>query len=270
MTSIPDNPKEQFLFFIDNPIVAGEPGGKALIEGFLALVAPLIGGGGEAASSAMAALFDDELFAASAPVEGAPAGDSGGKGGGHHGDDAGAALGLALGLLGGFARRRTRHLNRLERDGGQRPARQGLMALAGEDRVDVLDVPAARQAADHARADPLEAELLLDAERGRVVVEDAGADDVEAELAEQEGEEGAAGFGRVALAPGRFRQPIAELALAPDPGEAQAADHAAIVGDGERDVPAGCLAGRGEEALGVGAGDRGRGRGRASRTRRSR
>ena len=104
MTSIPDNPKDQFLFFIDNPIVAGEPGGKALIEGF-ALMSPLIGGGGQGgASSAMAALFDSDPSFAAAPAEGAPAGDSGGKGGGHHGDDVGAGVSLALGLLGGLAR----------------------------------------------------------------------------------------------------------------------------------------------------------------------
>jgi hypothetical protein len=101
MTSIPDNPKDQFLFFIDNPIVAGEPGGKALIEGFLALVAPVVGGG--SASSAMAALFDSESSFASAPVEGQPAGDTD-RGGGHGGGDAGAGFGLALGLLGAFAK----------------------------------------------------------------------------------------------------------------------------------------------------------------------
>ena len=103
VASIPDNPKDQFLFFIDNPIVAGEPGGKALIEGFLALVAPVVGGSGDSSSSAMAALFDSGLFA-SAPVEGAPAGDSGGKGDEHQGNDAGVALGAVLGLLGGLAR----------------------------------------------------------------------------------------------------------------------------------------------------------------------
>ena len=104
MTSIPESPKDQFLFFIDNPIVAGEPGGHALIKGFLELVTPLIGGH-SAASSAMAALFDDDLFAAAAPVEGAPVDESGGHGGGGHGhDDSGAALELAFGLLGGFAK----------------------------------------------------------------------------------------------------------------------------------------------------------------------
>lgn len=104
MASIPEDPTEQFLFFIDNPIVAGEPGGHALITEFLQLVVPLISEP-STASSAMAALFDDDPFAAAAPVEGAPAGDShGDKGGGNGGDDAGAALDLALGLLGGFAR----------------------------------------------------------------------------------------------------------------------------------------------------------------------
>ncbi len=102
MASIPENPKDQFLFLIDNPIVAGEPGGLALIKGFLELVIPLVSGH-SVASSAMAAMFDDDLFATAAPIEGAPAGDSGGHGGGH-GDDAGAALELALGLLGGFAK----------------------------------------------------------------------------------------------------------------------------------------------------------------------
>ena len=53
MASIPESPKDQFLFFVDNPIVAGEPGGKAIIKGFLALVAPVVGGD-SAASSAMA------------------------------------------------------------------------------------------------------------------------------------------------------------------------------------------------------------------------
>ena len=38
MTSIPDSPKDQFLFFIDNPLVAAEPGGEALIAAFRALV----------------------------------------------------------------------------------------------------------------------------------------------------------------------------------------------------------------------------------------
>ena len=101
MASIPENPKDQFLFFVDNPIVAGEPGGKAIIKGFLHWSPPSVGGH-SAASSAMAAMFDDELFSAAAPVEGEPHSGSGGDKGG--GDDAGAGLELALGLLGGFAK----------------------------------------------------------------------------------------------------------------------------------------------------------------------
>jgi hypothetical protein len=102
MTSIPDTPKDQFLFFVDNTLVAAEPGGEALIAAFRALVDSLLGDDAGDGSSAMAALFDSELFSASAPVEGEPAGESG-KGGGNHGDDAGATVGLVLGLLGGLA-----------------------------------------------------------------------------------------------------------------------------------------------------------------------
>jgi hypothetical protein len=103
MTSIPVTPKDQFLFFIDNPLVAAEPGGETLIAAFRALVDALLDGGAGDGSSAMPGALGSGLFFASAPVEGEPAGESG-KGGGNHGDDAGAAVGLVLGLLGGLAR----------------------------------------------------------------------------------------------------------------------------------------------------------------------
>src|SRR5262245_30648202 len=103
------------------------------------------------------------------------------------------------------------------------------MTNAGEAGVDSLGLLAACRAADHARADPLEAELLLDAKRGGVVEEDARTDYVEAELVEQEGKKSEPGFGGIAFAPGRFRQPVAEFTFAVDAGQPQPADHAAIV-----------------------------------------
>jgi hypothetical protein len=103
MTSIPETPKDQFLFFVDNPLVAAEPGGEALIAAFRALLDSLLDGDVGNGASAMAALFDAGLSSASAPIEGEPA-DGAGTGGGHHGDDAGAAVGLVLGLLGALAR----------------------------------------------------------------------------------------------------------------------------------------------------------------------
>ena len=102
MTSIPETPKDQFLFFVDNPLVAAEPGGEALIAAFRALVDSLLDGDAGHGASATAALFDAGLFSASAPVEGEPAAGAG-KGDGHHGDGSGAAVGLVLGLLGGLA-----------------------------------------------------------------------------------------------------------------------------------------------------------------------
>lgn len=99
MASIPDNPRDQLLFFIDNPIVAGEPGGKAIVDGYRALIDGLLGGGD--GSSASAALFGDAPFAAAPPPETAPSRDAGhSKGGGGH--DTGGVT-LALGLLGGIA-----------------------------------------------------------------------------------------------------------------------------------------------------------------------
>ena len=71
MASIPEDPADQFLFFIDNRIVAGEPGGQAIDHGIPALVVP-VWASDSAASSAMAAMFDDELFSAAAPVESEP------------------------------------------------------------------------------------------------------------------------------------------------------------------------------------------------------
>jgi hypothetical protein len=103
MTSFPDNPSDQLLFLIDNPLVAGQPGGKAFIEDFKALLDAVLRHD-DGGSSAMAALFGDDLFAASAPVEAAPAGDGGhhhGKGGG--GDD-GSGLAPALGLFGALVK----------------------------------------------------------------------------------------------------------------------------------------------------------------------
>jgi hypothetical protein len=103
MTSIPDHPKEQLLFFFDNPLLAAEPGGNKLIAAYLELVAPLIGlpGHGQGSSS-MAGAF--EPGAAFAPQ--GSSGDSGGGGGGHHGKDGHAdpALVTMLGLVGGLAR----------------------------------------------------------------------------------------------------------------------------------------------------------------------
>ncbi|HET7716555.1 MAG TPA: hypothetical protein VFK86_13100 [Bauldia sp.] len=102
MVSIPENPKDQFLFFIDNPIVAGEPGGNALIKEFKALMASVLGSDG--ASTAMAALFADDSTADSALLqsESSQARDDSHEAKGD--DSASAALGLVLGLFGGLAR----------------------------------------------------------------------------------------------------------------------------------------------------------------------
>jgi hypothetical protein len=102
MASIPENPRDQLLFFIDNPLVAGQPGGQGIIDKYKALLDALLGGD-DGGSSAKAALFGDDPFAASAPVEGVPADDTGHSDGGGSGDDGGGFT-LALGLLGGFAK----------------------------------------------------------------------------------------------------------------------------------------------------------------------
>jgi hypothetical protein len=99
MASIPEDPRDQLLFFVDNPIVAGEPGGKALVANFTALVNGLLGG-----SSAKAGLFGGDPIAASAPVEGGPADDTGRSDHGNGGSHGGEGITLALGLLGGIAR----------------------------------------------------------------------------------------------------------------------------------------------------------------------
>jgi hypothetical protein len=101
MASIPEDPRDQLLFFIDNPLVAGEPGGNAIIDAYGTLLDALLGGEG-GGPSATAALFGDVSFAASAPVETVPA-DQAGHGKGGSGDD-GAGVTLALGLLSGFAK----------------------------------------------------------------------------------------------------------------------------------------------------------------------
>lgn len=99
VTSIPGSPKDQLLFFIDNPIIAGEPGGQALIAAYKELISSLLGDGGGASGSASP--FDSDRFA-SAPAEGASTGYSGGNGI-HHGHDAAAGVALAYSLLGSVA-----------------------------------------------------------------------------------------------------------------------------------------------------------------------
>ncbi len=100
MTSTPDNPKQQFLFFFDNKLVEGQPGGKALIAGFHELVGPLLGSAGHSAGDAR--LFAPDTFSAPDTTTG-----SGGRGGnkaeGGNGHEA-AGIELAAGLLDGFSR----------------------------------------------------------------------------------------------------------------------------------------------------------------------
>lgn len=103
MASIPEDPRDQLLFFIDNPLVAGRPGGEAIIDRYKALLDALLGGD-DGGSSTKAALFGDNPLAASAPVEGAPADDTGHGDHGNGGSDDGEGITLALGLLGGFAK----------------------------------------------------------------------------------------------------------------------------------------------------------------------
>lgn len=98
MTSIPDGPRDQLLFFFDNPLVVGEPGGKALISDFKSLVKSLLDDDGSSAGASQFA-----AFAASAPVEAEPSGDAG-KSDAEPGSHEGAGVTLALGLLGTFAK----------------------------------------------------------------------------------------------------------------------------------------------------------------------
>ena len=106
MTSIPESPKQQFLFFFDNKLVAGEPGGNALIADFYGLLGPMLGLDGKASGKADLS-FAPESFAVPdlpASTGGAHRGD-GGNGHGNGGEgDGGSGLDTALGLLGGLAR----------------------------------------------------------------------------------------------------------------------------------------------------------------------
>ena len=63
MTSIPDSPKHQFLFFFDNKLVAGEPGGNALVAEFYGLLGPMLGLDGKSTGKAEMT-FAPESFAA--------------------------------------------------------------------------------------------------------------------------------------------------------------------------------------------------------------
>ena len=100
MTSIPDNPKQQFLFFLDNKLVEGQPGGKALIADFHELVGPLFGLAGHSAGGA--GPFTPDAFAVPdpAPGNGGSAGNKAGTGKGHEA----AGIELAAGLLDGLSR----------------------------------------------------------------------------------------------------------------------------------------------------------------------
>ena len=101
VSSIPENPKDQFAFFFDNAVVAGEPGGKALIKDLYDLLGPLVG---IENASGKAGMFAPEDPFASAEMA-TPAADGGGKkANDHHGDRDGTGLDLALHLLGGLAR----------------------------------------------------------------------------------------------------------------------------------------------------------------------
>ena len=104
MALIPDHPKEQLLFFFDNPLVAAEPGGNALIGDFLTLLAPLVGRGGDGGGSSSSGPAWSDPGGSSTPPEGSSADVSGGKGGGNHGTQADAALGAIVGLVAGIAR----------------------------------------------------------------------------------------------------------------------------------------------------------------------
>ena len=86
-----------------------------------------------------------------------------------------------------------------------------------------------------------------------IVVEDAGAHGLDAEIVEDMGEEGARRLGGIAGAPMPPTEPVPELALAPDAGEADSADDQAIAGDHQRQVLVPIGADRGEEAFGIDA-----------------
>lgn len=108
MASIPNDPKDQFFFFFDNPAVAGEPGGKALIKAFNGLMGSLLGYQPDDKTTPKASLFGQEPlpFAAALGAEAGTGGDKGGKGKanggeGHHADD---GIALALSLLNAFGR----------------------------------------------------------------------------------------------------------------------------------------------------------------------
>lgn len=105
MTSIPDSPLQQFLFFFDNKLLAGEPGGKALIADFHGLLGPMLGLDGTSSGKAEMTFAPAAFVAPDGTAESGGAGGSGGKGHGRGGaGHEGSALDTALGLLGGLAR----------------------------------------------------------------------------------------------------------------------------------------------------------------------
>jgi hypothetical protein len=101
VSSIPENPKDQFAFFFDNPVIGGEPDGKGLIKDFYDLLGSLVGIKDASGKAGMFAAADPFASAEMAP----PAGDGSGKGAGdHHGQHDDAGIELALHLLGGLGR----------------------------------------------------------------------------------------------------------------------------------------------------------------------
>jgi len=105
MTSIPENPKHQFLFFFDNKLVAGEPGGNALIADFYGLIGPMIGLDGKSSAKADMTFAPESIAPLDMAADTGRGGGHGGKGHGSGGEGHGdTGLDAALGLLGGLAR----------------------------------------------------------------------------------------------------------------------------------------------------------------------